>query len=122
MTPQRATIVNPGTPGMNYGEPRAELEDGRTMPMGRNAGSTYPIGTTGTAEYVRTPNSGLWQFTPDTAPEPVVLETDRMTVINLEPNWDGVRAWVLHVHKTDPMLARKLASEMGREAPELPAP
>lgn len=40
--------------------------------------------------------------------------------INVEPNWDGMRTWVLHIYKTDPMLARKIAADMGREAPDLP--
>lgn len=41
-----------------------------------------------------------------------------MQTIDITPNWAGMRAWVLHVAKTDPMLARKIASEMGREAPK----
>lgn len=40
--------------------------------------------------------------------------------ISLEPNWEGMRKWVLHVHRTDPELARRIAMDMGREAPELP--
>ncbi len=40
--------------------------------------------------------------------------------INLEPNWEGMRAWVLNVYKTDPATARKIAADMGSEAPELP--
>lgn len=61
----RAVITDPGTPGRNYGEPRARLEDGREMPMGWNAGTTVPAGTTGTAVYVVAYGGGLWQFTPD---------------------------------------------------------
>ena len=45
----RATIIEAGSPGVRYGEPRARLEDGRLMPMGWNSGQSFPIGTTGTA-------------------------------------------------------------------------
>jgi len=45
-------------------EPYAELEDGRTMPMGWNLGQTFEVGQTGIAEYVVTGSAGLWQFTP----------------------------------------------------------
>ncbi len=49
-----------------YSEPYARLDDGRLMPMGWNlSGPIYPVGTTGTAQYVATPNAGLWRFTPD---------------------------------------------------------
>ena len=68
----RATITKPGVnePGSIPGsvrrsEPYARLEDGRTMPMGLNMGKTYPVGTTGTAKYVKSASYGLWHFTPD---------------------------------------------------------
>lgn len=38
--------------------------------------------------------------------------------ITLEPNWDGMRAWVRHVYRTDPVTAMKIAAEMGPEAPD----
>lgn len=60
----RATIVAPvGRPGRN--EPYAKLEDGRVMPMGWSHGQSWPIGTTGEAEYVVTSAASLWRFTPD---------------------------------------------------------
>jgi hypothetical protein len=37
--------------------------------------------------------------------------------INIEPDWDGMRRWVLTVFKTDPATACKIAAEMGAEAP-----
>lgn len=43
-----------------------------------------------------------------------------MDTIDITPNWSSMRRFVLHVFKTDPKLARKLAAEMGVEAPELP--
>lgn len=61
----RATITKPGIPGRE--EPYALLEDGRTMPMGRNMGKTFAVGTTGTAEYTSDYRSGLWFFTADPA-------------------------------------------------------
>jgi hypothetical protein len=45
-------------------EPSALLADGRTMPMGRNMGKTFPVGTVGEAEYIYDGRSGLWLFTP----------------------------------------------------------
>ena len=63
----RATIIDAGTPGTNYGEPRARLEDGRTMPMGWNSGQSFPLGTTGRAEYISMGYASLWKFTPDEA-------------------------------------------------------
>lgn len=44
-----------------------------------------------------------------------------METINITPNWDNMRRFVLNVYRTDPMLARKLASEMGDEAPTFPS-
>lgn len=48
------------------------------------------------------------------------VERGRPRTINLEPDWDGMRHWVQHVHKTDPETAIRIAMQMGREAPELP--
>lgn len=61
----KAVIVDEGNPGRPYGEPRAQLEDGRVMPMGWNAGTTIPVGTTGEAQYVMRSSAGLWLFTPN---------------------------------------------------------
>lgn len=38
--------------------------------------------------------------------------------INVEPNWEGMRAWVLNIAKSDPELAKKIIAEMGAEAPD----
>ena len=38
-------------------------------------------------------------------------------VINLEPNWENMRQWVLNVAKTDPETALDIAQSMGREGP-----
>jgi len=62
---QAAVITDAGTPGAHYGEPRALLADGRTMPMGWSAGKTFPVGTWGEAEYIRTGHASLWQFYPN---------------------------------------------------------
>lgn len=59
---QSAVIVHNGARGH---EPYARLADGREMPMGYNMGKRYPIGTTGMAEYIVGPSSGLWHFEPD---------------------------------------------------------
>jgi len=59
---QYAIITCSGTPGLNYGEPRAELEDGREMPMGWNSGQSIPVGTRGVATYIATGHASLWQF------------------------------------------------------------
>lgn len=66
--PTRAVISRRGRCREDgYSEPYALLADGREMPMGWNAsGPIFEVGTTGTAEYVSTPNAGLWRFTPDT--------------------------------------------------------
>lgn len=61
--PFKATITEAGVPGRH--EPYAELEDGRTMPMGWNTGKTYEVGQKGMAKYVSTGSASLWQFTPD---------------------------------------------------------
>ena len=45
---------------------------------------------------------------------------DMAQFITVEPHWPGMRAWVLHVYKTDPDKAREIASHMGCEAPGLP--
>lgn len=45
-----------------------------------------------------------------------------MNTITLEPNWEAMRRYVLHVHGTDPGAAQKLADAMGNEAPKLPRP
>jgi hypothetical protein len=37
--------------------------------------------------------------------------------INLEPNWDGVRAFLLNLAQTDPDKAQEIAATMGSEAP-----
>lgn len=60
---QAAVITQPGVPGRS--EPYARLEDGREMPMGWSMGKVYPVGTYGTAEYIRTGVASLWKFTPD---------------------------------------------------------
>lgn len=39
--------------------------------------------------------------------------------INLEPDWEGMRRWVLHVAETDPEQAALIAGEMGSEAPPM---
>lgn len=39
--------------------------------------------------------------------------------INLEPNWEGMRRWVINMAKSDPVKAKEIADAMGREAPEL---
>jgi hypothetical protein len=59
---QYAIITNPGQPGQRYGEPRAELEDGREMPMGWNAGQRIDVGTRGVATYIKTAHASLWKF------------------------------------------------------------
>ncbi len=56
------------------------------------------------------PNREAWTL--ERLPEP--------DTINIEPDWDGMRRWVLVVFKTDPELARHIASKMGSEAPEFP--
>lgn len=38
--------------------------------------------------------------------------------IDITPNWDGLRRWVRHVFRTDPDLARRIARDMGSEAPD----
>lgn len=43
-----------------------------------------------------------------------------METIDLTPNWDGMRRWVLHVFRTDPSTARRIAADMGSEAPTFP--
>jgi hypothetical protein len=41
--------------------------------------------------------------------------------VTLEPNWDGMRRWVVEaVYPSDPAKAREIAEAMGCEAPELP--
>lgn len=40
--------------------------------------------------------------------------------INITPNWEGMRKWVLHVYESDPETAREIAKAMGCEAPDLP--
>lgn len=40
--------------------------------------------------------------------------------VTLTPNWEGLRAFVRHVFRTDPKAARAIAAEMGCEAPDLP--
>lgn len=47
------------------------------------------------------------------------MTAEKMT-INITPNWEHMRKWVLHVCKTDPDTARNIAEAMGCEAPELP--
>jgi hypothetical protein len=42
------------------------------------------------------------------------------TYINLEPNWEGMRAYILNMFETDPTTARRINAEMGREAATLP--
>jgi hypothetical protein len=42
-----------------------------------------------------------------------------METVNVEPNWDGMRRFVQNIAKTDPATARKIAAEMGDEAPYL---
>lgn len=59
---QSAVITKTGEPGRE--EPSALLADGRTMPMGRNMGKRYELGTMGEAEYIYDGRSGLWLFTP----------------------------------------------------------
>lgn len=39
--------------------------------------------------------------------------------INIEPNWPGLRRWAEHVAATDLAAAKRVAAEMGREAPDL---
>jgi hypothetical protein len=46
--------------------------------------------------------------------------TDARQTIDITPNWASMRRFVLHVFRTDPVTARKIAAEMGSEAPELP--
>lgn len=40
--------------------------------------------------------------------------------IVVEPDWRGMRRWVLALYMTDPEQAKKIAAEMGSEAPEFP--
>lgn len=49
------------------------------------------------------------------------LSGEGVEYITLEPDWEGMRAYVLHMYKTDPDAARKLNDAMGREAATLPA-
>jgi hypothetical protein len=62
---QQATIVEPGTPGARGGEPVAKLADGRTMPMGWNAGQRIPVGVKGRARYEPASYASLWRFVAD---------------------------------------------------------
>ena len=41
--------------------------------------------------------------------------------IVVEPDWNGMRRWVLALYMTDPEKALSIAAEMGCEAPEFPA-
>lgn len=41
------------------------------------------------------------------------------TTINLEPNWQGMRAWVRHVAHTEPQTALAINAAMGSEAADL---
>jgi len=46
---------------------------------------------------------------------------DGPKTITLEPNWEGVRRWVVEcVFPSDPEHAREIAAAMGSEAPDLP--
>lgn len=47
-------------------------------------------------------------------------ETHAAETVDVTPNWEGLRRFVLHVFRTDPKTARKIAAEMGCEAPDLP--
>jgi hypothetical protein len=38
--------------------------------------------------------------------------------INLEPNWEGMRAWVQELEKTDPQVAQGIKDAMGSESPD----
>lgn len=44
-----------------------------------------------------------------------------LDTITVEPDWGGLRRWLLEaVFPTDPVTARKIAAEMGSEAPVFP--
>ncbi len=72
----RATITEAGTPGRNYGEPRAtifnvprsftrpyrNIADRRDVPLGWNIGQSIPAGTEGYARYETHGDRGLWRF------------------------------------------------------------
>lgn len=46
--------------------------------------------------------------------------TSSPRTIDITPDWEGMRRFVLHIFRTDPKTARKIAAEMGCEAPDLP--
>ncbi len=69
----RATITARGESGVS--EPYAQIPSHIwPMPMGRNWGDEFPVGTPGWAEYVADKRGGLWRFTPDTDED--VLEAE----------------------------------------------
>lgn len=47
--------------------------------------------------------------------------SDEVETINVEPNWEGLRQYVLTMFRTDPTTAYRIAADMGCEAPIFPA-
>lgn len=61
--------------------------------------------------------SSRWEITANEGEESPTLPGDR--VINLEPNWEGMRRYVTHAYLTgDEEFANRMVAEMGREAPD----
>lgn len=54
---------------------------------------------------------------PESPGYPYEARTANPETVNLEPNWEGMRAWVLNMAQTDPQKAQEIAREMGNEAP-----
>lgn len=64
--------------------------------------------------------SGDCGHTSDDSEGAIPMNTTEPKTINLEPNWEGVRRFVLSIYQIDPQRARDIAAEMGCEAPTFP--
>lgn len=61
--------------------------------------------------------SDIYGPDPESVGYPYEAKTSSPESINVEPNWDNMRAWVLNMAQTDPQKAQEIAQAMGREAP-----
>ena len=62
------------------------------------------------------PRAGAgYEPTDSSTPHEMLAKTASPETVNIEPNWEGMRAWILNIARTDIATALKINAEMGSE-------